>query len=751
MVNARVQTKWFLSMVSLLAILAALLVAAGVVLENRETRAESRERASSEAVLVANALRNDLYFQRVSGLRPTLRTIIRTSSFTRAKVLAPDGRLLVEEPETGSPLSVEGFGKREKGNFQPLLRVEGDQLLLKLPVVVNAGEVLGTLLLARTPVSVTATTRDALLRHGALGFTGWLLASVLAWALARRLAQPLRELEAATGKEDPEAAASLPVRSPDEIGQVTLAYKRIIHEREALKQRQRESSQHLAFILEKTPVGYIEWDPGFRVLQWNKAAEKIFGYRPEQAIGRTASELIIPEELKGEIAQVMHVLLRGEGGHENYNRNVRADGESIFCEWHNAVIRNRQGDISSVASVVLDVTETTMAQRKLKEALKTAREATEAKSRFLANMSHEIRTPMNGVIGLTELLLKTDLTAEQRDHLQVIHSSGQVLISIIKDILDLSKIESGAFTLAEEEFPLRESLQDSFHLFAGQLEEKQLEGICELEDDLSRRVLGDVYRLRQVIYNLLSNAIKFTEQGYVRMEAWVEETGADRLRLFVSITDTGKGINKEASRKVFEPFNQGDASSTRSHGGTGLGLSICRRLCQLMNGEIHLEHTSDRGTSFTFNVELKQASRKASAAAQANGEDGELPRDLKILLVEDNAVNRMVTKRILGELGYSCDTANDGKEAFDKVIQNGYDLLFMDLQMPVMDGFEATRKIRERFGQRPSIIALTASAVEGDREHCLKAGMDDYISKPIHIGEVRATILRLRDRRTSWL
>ena len=749
MVNARLQMKWFLLVSGLLGLLAVALAASAIILESGEADAELVETTSAEAELAATAIRNDLYFGRIPGLRQTMKFLVRSSSFTRAQLYNRDAETLVGIEAEAFPSPSE-FGERARGDFAPQVRRQGQELQVRVPVVVNAGDIIGTLLLARPAAPKALATSAAILRYSLLAALGWLLTSALAWPAIRLLIRPLRELEAAC-RLDGGGNADLPVRSPDEVGQVALAFKRLAHELEQVKGTHRESSQHLAFILQETPVGYIEWDKDFRVLRWNKAAERIFGYSPEEAKGRTAADLIIPEGTGGNVAQAMHILLRGEGGRESFNRHHRADGQTVFCEWHNTLIRDREGTISAVASIVLDVTETTVAQRKLKEALEVAHKATEAKSQFLANMSHEIRTPMNGVIGLTELLLKTDLNEQQREYLQVIHSSGEVLIAIIKDILDLSKIESGTFTLAEETFDLEGCLRGSVRLFSGQLEEKGLEGICEIGDNLPRFVRGDANRLRQILYNLLSNAIKFTNEGYIRLESWKETVNQDRLRLFVSITDTGSGIPEETARDIFEPFKQGDTSSTRSHGGTGLGLTICQRLCRLMNGDIHLDHTSEKGTSFTFHIELKRAEAFSPTFRKNSQAKEELPENLRILLVEDNAVNRMVAKRIVKELGYDCDTAKDGSEAFGKVIEQPYDVLFMDLQMPVMDGFEATEKIRARFGRRHRIVALTASAVEGDRERCLAAGMDDYLSKPIHIENVRNVLLGLWKEKGSWI
>jgi PAS domain S-box-containing protein len=510
------------------------------------------------------------------------------------------------------------------------------------------------------------------------------------------------------------------------------------------------SRQHLLFILRETPVGYIEWKLDFTVAYWNKAAEQIFGFKESEARGKHAMDLIVPAELHEEIETVWDQILHDRGGNENLNQNVRADGTRIMCQWNNTVIRDPDGRTIAVASLVNDVTENMKAQEQMRLAMEAAQKATRAKSEFLANMSHEIRTPMNGVIGLTELLLESDLDPQQRSYLEVIRSSGEMLITIINDILDLSKIESGKLDLTERVFNVEECLKTAFQLFSHSLQKKGLEAHIEVSNSIPRTVSGDPVRLRQIVYNLVSNAVKFTDTGSISMKAWSESITSRRVRLFVSISDTGPGIDTDRLETIFDPFSQADTSSTRSFGGTGLGLTICKRLCRMMRGDIKIDHTSPEGTRFVFSVELQTAPEGGLGGSLTGQQDArENPSEasaVRILVVEDNAVNRLVAKRILKRLGYDSATVNNGQEALDFVRAHPCDLIFMDLQMPVMDGFTATKIIREEHGSIPSIIALTASAVDGDRERCMAAGMDDYISKPINIEAVSGILSRFVKR-----
>ncbi len=551
-----------------------------------------------------------------------------------------------------------------------------------------------------------------------------------------------------------------------------------------IRQALRESEGNYRRVLEQSNEGILTVDFQGNITFANATFATMFGYDLESIKDRSLFDFVDDanaNRIRKRIAR------RIQGISERYELElIRKDGGTVSTMLSASPMYAGNGSFSGSFCVITDISESKRAfeflrkakeetecanqrlQKSMEESLKLAlkaESANKAKSEFLANMSHEIRTPLNGILGFLELLQKDGrLTLQQQKYIATALASGDTLLHLINDILDLSKIEAGKMEISVSEFDLPDLVNKVTEFFTTQAHRKGIQLTCHFAEGTPAILRGDPVRLRQVLVNLLGNAVKFTEKGEISVRVSQDEEAEQTSLLRFEVQDTGIGIAQDALPSIFKAFAQADGSTTRRYGGTGLGLAIAGQLVQMMGGGIDVESAPGKGSIFRFTVRLQKRRspsitaepRVRSSLEPGNGafrgeEQGQKPfAALRILLVEDNPVNQALTTAMLAYFGCRADMADNGLEALEKLDQKRYDLILMDCQMPEMDGYEATAVIREKEAEsrrqgeerHVPIVALTAHALDGDRDVCLMAGMDDYLSKPFKIEELRSILSR---------
>jgi PAS domain S-box-containing protein len=910
---------------------AVLVVALLYTLMNRQLSQRMTESFMTHGDVVAEALAKSvepaLVSRDLTSVQSALDASLSIPNVAWAYVTAPDGHVLAHTFVPKFPDVLKEQARSFKNRSLITLPGEkGPMVVFERPVLTG---IVGTVHIGFTRTELLSSIRSMELVI-LLSIAAVMLVVTAAFSvLIRRVVAPVRALTQAAdklGREGYTGFQDLPVSSSDEIGLLTRSFNRMageirgqhetletrvkertqeltsantkladeVGERKRAEEALRESSELVALLIDSIPEAIYGIDAQGNCTFCNPSFLRLLGYQdPKELLGRNVHALIHHTRVDGtaypvQECHIYEAFRTGRGTHVEDEVFWRKDGTSFPAEYWSRPLRRGEQLIGTVVTFV-DVTERRQAELVLRDAKEAAEAANQAKSTFLATMSHEIRTPMNGILGMTELVLDTDLTKEQRDSLGLVRLSAESLLTVINDILDFSKIEAGKLEIESIPFDLRESLGETMRALGFRAHQKGLELIYEVQPDVAEAVLGDPGRIRQIIVNLVGNSIKFTESGEILLSVTQEEESSELVSLHFAVKDSGVGVPAEKQERIFEAFSQADGSMARKYGGTGLGLTICTRLVGLMGGRIWVDSQLGEGSTFHFTlllgiqsaptarsapvqpeelrnlpvlivddnftnrrvlqgmlnrwgmrptaVEGGRTALQALEIAKSTGRafplillDGQMPemdgftlaeciqkdpelvgaaimmltsaghagdatrcRELgiaaylvkpvrqgellssirqvlqktskletvplvtrhtlretqnraRILLAEDNAVNQTLAVRLLEKRGYAVFVVGDGRAAVAALEKNTFDLILMDIQMPGMDGFEATSEIREkekRTGGHIPIIAMTAHALKGDQERCVAAGMDGYVSKPIRTSELFFAVERL--------
>jgi two-component system sensor histidine kinase/response regulator len=524
-------------------------------------------------------------------------------------------------------------------------------------------------------------------------------------------------------------ARTFPVRS--ETGVVT----RLIGIAQDVTERHHAEKMRafLASIVESSDDSIIGTDLDGRILSWNRGAEKLFGYTAEEAIGKPIT-LLFPADRQTDAMNSLEKFRRNEHIERFESIRMGKHGRPLEVSVILSPIRDALGQLQGISAIYRDITASKLADAELVKAKEAAEAASQAKSTFLATMSHEIRTPMNGILGMTEVVLDSDLTVDQRESLDLVHLSAESLLAVINDILDFSKIEAGKMEFESIPFDLCESVGETMKTLGFRAQQKGLELVYDVRPDVPAGLLGDPGRLRQILVNLVGNAIKFTEQGEILVSVELESQIPEAVQLHFAVKDTGVGIAAEKQDKIFESFSQADGSMTRKYGGTGLGLTICSRLVEMMGGRIWVESQLGQGSTFHFTTRLGIQTETFEPAVPLHRAQ---LRDLPVLIVDDNSTNRRVLVEILSRWGMKPTAVEGGRAALfalqaAKNDGRPFPLILLDGQMPEVDGFTLAQQIQEHPDLAPATIMMLTSADQlGDATLCRKLGISAYLVKPI--------------------
>lgn len=524
-----------------------------------------------------------------------------------------------------------------------------------------------------------------------------------------------------------------------------IGFSQDITDRKKAEEALSRSEEKYRSIIENMNLGLLEVDIDERILYANYSFCQMSGYTQQELRGKITTDIF----MQGDSVDKVHekAKLRLAGISDTYEVEVKNKmGESKWWLISGAPRFNEYDKLVGSIGIHLDITEQKVLEHKLMEAKLEAEQSARAKELFLTNMSHEIRTPMNAITGMGRQLQRTPLNGQQQFYLDTINDASANLLVIINDILDLSKIESGKIILENTGFSLKDIIEKCVFIMRHKAEERELSLSAKTGAELAPILIGDPHRLTQVINNLLSNALKFTEKGSVTLECTVSKDEADRQVIRLIISDTGVGMSKDFLKVLFNKFTQEDEDVVRKYGGTGLGMSISKQLVEAMGGKISVESEKGIGTSVHIIISLQKGMEKDLPKNGLPEVDEDVLRDVSILLVEDNETNRLVANTVLAQYGAIVEEAVNGLEAVEMLRKKMYDLILMDIRMPVMDGIEATKIIRAEISKTIPVVALTANVVKGEREKCMNAGMNEFVSKPFNEDDLIQIISKLTGR-----
>ena len=505
--------------------------------------------------------------------------------------------------------------------------------------------------------------------------------------------------------------------------------KQALEQAHAELQKQQKELHRLSLVAKHASDSIILTDAERRILWVNDAFTRATGYSGSEAIGKTPSDLL--DGPSTDLGVIREMNRHKDSGVRYHNEvlNYTKTGKEVWFDTNIVPVTGADGQVDLIIGIERDITSSKQRERELAEAKLAAEQADRAKSEFLANMSHEIRTPMNGIIGMADLLAEAALSQDDQQNVETIRSSAQALLKIINDILDMSRLEAGKFSIAEEDFDLRDCVGSAAGLFRPKALEKGLALRVSYAAGLPGQLHGDDGRLRQILVNLIGNAVKFTAEGKISIR--VSHAEADPCRLVIEVEDSGIGISETQCRHIFDRFTQADAATTKAFGGTGLGLTISSMLAKRMGGGISVESELGQGSCFRLEVQMAPARQAPSRITALTLDPAQQLGPCRVLLAEDNQTNRLLIRKYLRGQPVELAEAGNGREAVAMCQELRPDIILMDMSMPELDGIGATREIRSLAIPQPVIVALTANAFSSDRQACLDAGMDHFLAKPV--------------------